>query len=216
MPEINTADTIKQTTGGNKKINPELKKITIPLIIIIIFLSILTIYLNSKTQKILEVTQSGETPSPTSQISPDAQSIINLMPNPLTLDTTGRGAINVNIETGGNEVTAVQLELKYDPSAITDVAIVHSDFFTNPIELFKRIDTQNGRITYMLGISTAQNPISGSGTVAKITFRKVRETKLSSTTIKFSKTENSESIVAATGIDQSVLRYANDTTINLN
>lgn len=211
MPEITTPN----NTVNDKKTNLSMKRAAVPIIFIIALLTLVTLFLNSKTNKPDPITISSS-PAPTSVISPNAQSALSLLPNPMELDATNIGAVDVNIETGGNEVTAVQIELKYDPSAITNIAIKPSKFFTSPVELMKLIDTKNGRITYMIGISPAQNPVSGSGSVAQITFSKVRNTKLTSTEFKFTKTERSESIVTATGIEESVLRETVDTAIILN
>ena len=217
MPDITTSNSNTPTQEQVlKKSNINLKKITLPLVLIIIALSILTFILNTQTKKPQSPPDSSKASIPTSIISPEAQSVLTLLPNPLTLDANGNGIINVNLETNSNEVTAVQLELQYDPKAIANIVIKPAKFFTNAVELMKRIDTVNGRITYMIGISPTQNPVSGSGTVAQITFSKVRGTKLESTRINFAKTENSDSIVAATGIDQSVLKQTTGTEILLN
>lgn len=215
MAETNTPEVTSENITSTKKTGFPYNKIAGPLIVVIIILALITLFLNSKVQKSPDTANLDATLVPTSQVSPLGQSVLSLIPNPLKLDALNKGTIDVNIETGGNEVTAVQLELQYDPSAITNVTVTPSGFFTNPVELLKRIDIQNGRITYMIGISPAQDPISGSGTVAKISFQKVKGTRLATTEIKFSKTANSESLVAATGIDQSVLKQANSTTINL-
>lgn len=210
MPESTATDKVVI----NKKNKLHFNKLAVPIILIIVLLSLTTLFLNSKTGK-PKSTPVETLPAPTTAISPDAQSVLSLIPNPMMLDATNKGTIDVNIETGGNEVTAVQFELKYDPSAITDIEIRPAKFFTSPVELMKLVDKTNGRITYMIGISPAQNPISGSGSVAQITFSKTRNTNLASTEIKFAKTENSESIVTATGIEESVLKETHGAVIEL-
>lgn len=198
-----------------KKSRFRAEKIALPLIIIILIMGGATFFLNSQTKNSSKDPVTMEKQAPTSVISPQAESILSLLPNPLTLDANGNGIIDVNIETGSNEVTAVQLELQYDIKAITNVAIKPGPFFTSAVELMKRIDKDNGRITYMIGISPSQNPLSGSGTVAQITFSKVRSTTLTSTEVNFTTTENSKSIVTATGIEESVLKETHDATIEL-
>jgi len=198
-----------------KKSKLGMEKIALPLIAIILIMGAVTIFLNSQTKTPTKPPITSEKQTPTADISPLAQSALSLLPNPLTLDASGNGTIDVNIETGGNEVTAVQLELQFDTKAINNVAIKPGPFFTSAVELMKRIDKENGRITYMIGISPAQSPISGGGTVAQITFSKVRNTTLPSTEINFSTTENSKSIVTATGIEESVLKSTTDTVIEL-
>ncbi len=44
----------------------------------------------------------------------------------------------------------IQMEISYDPTALLDVDIVPGDFFTNPTEALKTINTHTGRISYAL------------------------------------------------------------------
>jgi hypothetical protein len=75
----------------------------------------------------------------------------------------------IEIETGQNKVTAVQLELSYDPKALTNVNIASGSFFPKPVVLLKKIDTTGGTISYALS-SQDQKGISGKGTIAVLTF----------------------------------------------
>ncbi len=212
----NTPSSQSPTSNPSSKKNKSgVEKIALPLIIVILIAGAVTFYLNSQTKNPSKSPVTIEKQSPTGALSPLAQSTLYLLPNPLTLDASGNGIIEVNIETGTNEVTAVQLELQYDTKAITNVAIKPGPFFTSAVDLMKRIDKDNGRITYMIGISPSQNPISGSGTVAQITFSKVRNTNLTSTQVNFTTTDSSKSIVTATGIEESVLKETQGTTVEL-
>ncbi|MCL4354736.1 cohesin domain-containing protein [Patescibacteria group bacterium] len=69
-----------------------------------------------------------------------------------------------------NKVSAVQLELVYDPKAISAVDVVVGDYFKNPTVLLKKIDEKTGRITYAFGLGLGQDTVTGAGTVAKIRF----------------------------------------------
>ncbi len=83
---------------------------------------------------------------------------------------------DVTINTGTNKVTAVQLELSFDPKAITNVEIKPGPFLTNPIELLRKVDNQNGTISYALGAGVTGGKlqgIQGQGTVAVITFTEI-------------------------------------------
>jgi hypothetical protein len=209
----------------NKIISIMKKKFVLPaLILTIISLVIITLLLNSYnnkrmldsyTQKNQAMPQQARDVNPSLEISPQAQSILTLSPNPASLDSNGNGTINVDIQTNSNEVTAIQLELQYDPKAVKEVNVKASRFFSKPIELMKKIDKQKGRITYMLGISPTQQPVKGNGVVAEITFTKVPGTKLRETEFVFFHSGGSESIVAAAGIDKSVLKKTYDTKILL-
>lgn len=76
----------------------------------------------------------------------------------------------INISTGKNRVTAVQLELQYDPAVLTNVAVVPDSFFANPNVLLNQIDTKTGRISYAFGIGLSDQAVVGKGTVANLTF----------------------------------------------
>lgn len=135
-----------------------------------------------------------------------ADSILSISPNSLTLPT-GRaqnGTLNIDINTGRNKVTAVQLELSYDPSIFKNVEISSPSgqgFFENPIVLLKNIDSKNGRITYALGIAPTGNGKSGAGTVATITFQ-----AQSNTPLQAQFTFLPKSLVTAEAVTSSVLK----------
>jgi len=80
-------------------------------------------------------------------------------------------SLPINISTGKNKVTAVQLELQYDPLILTNVAVTPASFFAKPDILLNQIDTKTGRISYALdvGLTTLQGVV-GRGTVANLTF----------------------------------------------
>ncbi len=69
-----------------------------------------------------------------------------------------------------NKVSAVQLELTYDPKALSGVDVVAGDYFKNPTVLLKKIDEKTGRITYAIALGLGQDTVTGSGTVAIIRF----------------------------------------------
>lgn len=79
-------------------------------------------------------------------------------------------AFDVVIDTNGNSVMNVQLELGYDPLALTNISIKPGSFFVNPIENVKNLDSKNGRVSYVLGIqgNDERKAIKGTGIVATI------------------------------------------------
>lgn len=79
-------------------------------------------------------------------------------------------SLPINIETGKNKVTAVQLELQYDPKVLTNVSVDPSLFFKNPDVLLNQIDAKTGRISYAFGIGLTNQGVVGQGVVANITF----------------------------------------------
>lgn len=93
-------------------------------------------------------------------------------------------SVPIEISTGDNRVTAVQLELQYDPEVLTDVAVAPGTFFAKPEILLKQIDQKTGRITYAFGVGLTDNPIAGTGTVAILSFS-AKNINAQETTITF-------------------------------
>lgn len=77
---------------------------------------------------------------------------------------------DVALTTERKKVTAVQVELKYDPKTLTNVDIKPGSFFANPTVLSKKIDKVNGRVSFILGIGLGQLPVNGNGTIAVLSF----------------------------------------------
>ena len=112
-------------------------------------------------------------------------------------------SLPISINTFKNKVTAVQLELQYDPKILTNVTVVPGSFFVNPIVLLNQIDIKTGRISYAFGIGPIGQAVIGKGTVANITFTtKVKTAE--KTSILFLPT----TLVTAEGINKSVLKQA--------
>lgn len=142
-------------------------------------------------------------PTPTSV----AQTALAFSPNPLTI-ASASATVDVLVDTQTNPVTAVQLELSYDPKVITSIDVKPGSFFTNPAELLKTIDAKEGKISYALGILPSDVAKKGQGIVATISFRtnlKVGQP----TQINFLP----KTLVTASGITQSVLKSASNLTI---
>lgn len=146
---------------------------------------------------------------------PFAHTTLSLSPNPAVSTQTANIPIAVMIDSNGDKVSGVQLELSFNPKELTIADIVSEtadspSFFPKATQLLKVIDQRNGKVTYTLALSTAEKAKAGSGTVAIITARVapgVKQTKLNLLT---------SSIVTATGITQSVLKSATGTTITAN
>lgn len=117
-------------------------------------------------------------------------------------------SLPVNIETGKNKVTAVQLELQYDPRILTNVAVVPGPFFANSDVLLNQIDTETGRISYAFGIGLTDSGVTGKGIVANLTFSVRATTTPEKTAIIFLP----KTLVTAEGVVESVL---NPTTSGL-
>lgn len=149
-------------------------------------------------------------PSTQSQISPTipAHSVLSLSPNPATVVPGGKGEVAVNIDTSDNEVTAVQLEIAYDPNFIGNVKVTPGALFENPVLLINKNNVKEGRYTYAYGIMPNRPTVKGVGAVATITFTALKsgasQLALLPTTL-----------VTARGISESVLKSATGTMIQI-
>lgn len=142
--------------------------------------------------------------------SPEGHTTLSLMPNPLIAQTgSAPTTVSVDIDTGGDEVTAVQLEIEYDPKALGNVKVTRGQFMENSFELLNAVDSQEGKITYALGITPAQAGVTGKGTVATISFTPLQRTGQTQITFLPS------TLVTASGITQTVLRDSSSTTVIL-
>ena len=115
------------------------------------------------------------------------------------------------MDTGSNNVNAVQLELAYDPQALTNVTVAPGDFFTQPNTLLNSLDTVDGRISYATTEQINLPAKSGIGTVAIISFDIAQGFTGKKTTISFLP----KTAVAADRIMESVLRKTTNYTLNL-
>lgn len=142
------------------------------------------------------------------------QTILELSNNPTVVASSASAlpsySIDVSMKTYNNNVTAVQLELSFDPNVLINVDIKPGSFLKNPIVLVKKIDILNGRISYALGIPPGGNTTVGSGTVAVITFMS-KELPGQTTTINILP----QSLVTAQGVDKSVLKSGLGKTFTL-
>lgn len=140
-------------------------------------------------------------------VTPVEHSSLSLSPNPLSLSSPS-ATIDVNIDSGINDATAVQIELSYDPKMITITDIKPGSFFENPLVLLKNINPQQGKLTYAVGISPSGNPKKGIGEVAVISFI-TNMTPGQKTELK----TLPKTMVTASGVAISVLKQATGATI---
>lgn len=123
--------------------------------------------------------------------------------------TSGVITSDVLINTHGNIATAVQLEFSYSPNDLGNFDIKAGPFLKQPVELFKKIDSDNGRVSYALGTGLGQKGTQGQGVVATISFTKLKTA--GTTSISFLP----KSLVSAEGIAKSVLKSATGLTLDL-
>lgn len=142
-------------------------------------------------------------PKPTGVAFPPFAHTTLVLTPPAINPNLGNYSANVNITTNEDKVTAVQLEMSFDPKVLTNVDIKPGNFIQNPVVLLKKVDQENGRISLTLGIPLGQKGITGEGTVATVSFNELTAAK-GSTVIDFLP----KTAVTAQGIAQSVLKIS--------
>ena len=182
-------------------------KRTIPLIILcLLIIVVLGVFFFSK-KKDVSTTPPSSTVAPTITQLDNAHTTLTLVSNPAAT-TSSSESVNLAIDTGENKVTAVQVELSYDPTVITNIDILPATFFENPIVLLKKVDTKNGKISYAIAMPPTGAAKTGQGTVATITFTTSLQAG-QKTGISFLP----KTLVTAEGIRTTVLKTTTGTTI---
>jgi len=129
-------------------------------IIILIGLVIIIVFVKSLNKQ-----------SPQNLPSPYAKTVLQLesvdKSNNLSLSV-----VNVKVTTGTNKITAAQLEITYNPKALLKVDVQPGSFFKDAVVLLKKINDKDGTITYAIAAPLGQNPVSGIGDLAIITYSK--------------------------------------------
>lgn len=140
----------------------------------------------------------------------NAQTTLSFSPSSLILDSkvSTQSALDVVIDSGENKITAVQIELVYDPKLLTNVNIQQGSFFPSAVELIKQIDTTKGRVTYALGLQPTQNAKAGTGVVARLIFAP-KLPNGEQTVVQFLP----KSVVTAEGVVQTVLKSTANATV---
>ncbi len=151
------------------------------------------------------VTPSSTVMKPTPTISM-AHSVLSLSPNPVQVAPGTVGKVDVVINTSDNPVTAVQLEIAYDPKDIGNVKVVSGPLFQNSVILIDKDNPTTGRFTYAFGRTPGQTPVQGTGVVATITFT----AKAASTS---QLTLLPTTLVTARGVATSVLKSSSGTQV---
>lgn len=127
----------------------------------------------------------SKTPSPTAVPTPATRNFTTLVASPsASLVLVGEEAsFVVIVDTGGNNVASVQLEMLFNPEYIKVSGIEPLTFFNDPTILLREIDNKAGVISYALGSTTQAR--SGRGALVKITLVGKKSTSNNSTPITF-------------------------------
>jgi len=104
----------------------------------------------------------------------DAAKTASLYFSPSTINTNS-GSVDILLNTGGKEVSGVQIELSYDPNVVSSLTIqpAAESLFGGPTDyvlLIQNVDHELGRATLALGIAAGKQAVGGTGKVATITY----------------------------------------------
>lgn len=179
------------------------RKIIILVCLLITIPSLIFFFSNrpGKEQLTTQQPTNNTTPSPIA----NAQTILSFSQNPYII-ASASGSIDLVINSGENNITAVQIELLYNPDLITNVNIKPGNFLDNSFELLKKIDTNTGKIIYAVAIQPAGTPRKGTGKIASITFTsnlsagQKTEIKILPTTLVTAENEQASVLKQATGV----------------
>ena len=181
---------------------------TLALISGLVLVTVILFFVALRTSQKPQTSQTQATPTPGSAEavatpSVPANTSLAFAPAVVTTSPGQQGTLDVTMDTSDNAVTAVQLELQYDPKVVTNVKVKEGGLFKNPVVLINKNDAQTGRVTYAFGILPNNDPVQGKGVVATITFtaRGQAGTQSSITLLP-------ESLVTARGVAESVRKDA--------
>ncbi|HUQ84707.1 MAG TPA: cohesin domain-containing protein [Candidatus Limnocylindrales bacterium] len=174
------------------------------LVLVTVILFVIALRSNQKTAP-TNVKPTGEAvqASPTVSV---AHSVLSLSPNPVNVLPGGAGKVEVELNTSDNPVTAVQLELSYDPKSVRNVQITPGPLFANGAVIINKNNPATGKFTYAVGITPSQTPVKGTGVVATITFTGVAAGTSQLTLLP-------TTLVTARGIATSVLKSSTGTQV---
>jgi hypothetical protein len=140
-----------------------------------------------------------------------SHTVLQVGPNPLTIAPGQLGHADIMMNTSDNDVTAVQLEIGYDPRIISNVKVTPGAMFTNPVVLIDKNNPTTGRYTYAFGITPNAQAVKGSGVVATVTFTPVYGAAGKQMQLGLLPT----SLVTARGVAQSVLKSTSGTVLTV-
>lgn len=180
---------------------------TVVLIVILAFIAVSLVYVAflSKDAPLKQIVQRSQ-----------QQQEESLADTSLSIDESVKDEQNneyyslVNIDSGKNSVVGVQLELYYDPSLITNVTVIPLDFFPQAVEVLKKVDDKNGRISYAITVSPGETAVKGQGQLVKISYTPIGNKGISGVINFLPKTEVSGETTAG-----SLLKSTSDGEINI-
>lgn len=183
---------------------------TLGLIIVLLILTIILVFVALSTkQQQSQTSPNNSTPS-TTPTPVAGHTILSMSPNPVTALRGAPSTVNIMIDTKGDSIRAVQLEVAYDPKALTNVTIKPGDFFPDAQTLpVGGVNQTTGRITFAVTPANLRDSKSGTGTVDTLTFYPAAGATTSTPITLLDK-----SLVTSPGLGaQTVLRSVSGTTV---
>jgi len=98
-------------------------------------------------------------------------STLTLVPNKTTPSVDETFTVSANINTGSNQIVAVELHATFDETKVEAIGATNSTFFVSPKNIGPSIDNNNGTLTYTIYMDPGATPRQGEGTVADLTFK---------------------------------------------
>ena len=178
------------------------------LVTVVLFIIALRAGQQQQAPSVPQTTPMAQQPSPANP----AHTVLALAPNPLTVAPGQQGKVDVTIDTEDNEdISAIQLELGYDPTIVSNVTVTHGTLFPSTVVIFNNNDPKSGRYTYAFGMTPNSQTVKGKGVVATVTFTTSAAANGKSTQIGLLPT----TLVTARGIANSVLKSAAGTVVTV-
>lgn len=138
------------------------------ILVLLISLAVFSAYFITQSPAHQKSPLQSPIPSPSPTIPP--QSSLYFSPETMYAKKGIANSADILINTQGKYPTLLQLELAYDPAALTNVSLIPASLIPDPNVLLNLVDEKNGRISFAFGLKPNQKPQAFSGTVAKIYF----------------------------------------------
>lgn len=137
------------------------------------------------------------------EVSNVSQATVTLsLPSTVKATPGSESSIDLTIDTGNAKISAVQVELNYDPALISTPTLSQGDFLTEKLGTPK---VKDGVISFVYVIPLGSEGKSGTGKLATLKFKALKD----GGTIAFSK----NTMVASIGSSTNALKAAIGTTI---
>lgn len=191
-------------------------KKTTTLILILAVITALLVFL-----AIRETQPKSSTTAPVEKIAVPTKAvpktaILSFTPSLLDLSTTSTPTpVDIIIDTGGSQVTGAQLEITFDPKAVTNLRISSPDnsLFggkTDNIVLINDVNLSTGRVSFAVA-ATPGKSVKGVGKIATLTIQKAFGTDINTSQIVFL----DKTMVVMPGTNDSILKSSTPLTIQL-